>query len=82
MDERMKILQMLEDGKITADEAAKLLEAVSRHRPRRHTVGVDSEVVGDVMDGVSGVMESIPGIIAEDPDREEETCREAQPCWW
>ncbi|MDR3240504.1 MAG: hypothetical protein LBT44_10555 [Clostridiales bacterium] len=26
--ERMKILQMLEDGKITADEATKLLEAV------------------------------------------------------
>lgn len=65
MNERMKILQMLEDGKITADEAAKLLEAVSRHRPRRHVVGVDSEVVGDIMGGVGGVMESIPGIIAQ-----------------
>lgn len=64
MDEKMKILQMLEDGKITAEEAARLLEAVSRHKPERHTVGVDSDVIGDVMGGVSGVMESIPGIIA------------------
>ena len=64
MDERMKILQMLEDGKVTAEEAAKLLEAVSRHGPGRHTVGIDSEIVGNVMGGVSGVMESIPEIIA------------------
>jgi DUF4097 and DUF4098 domain-containing protein YvlB len=28
-------------------------------------VGVDSEVVGDIMGGVGGVMESIPGIIAQ-----------------
>lgn len=29
MEERLKILNLLEEGKITADEAAKLLEALS-----------------------------------------------------
>lgn len=66
MDERMKILQMLEDGKITADEAAKLLETILIHGPtphRKHGMGVDSEIVTGVMGGVSDVIESLPGII-------------------
>lgn len=33
-DERLKILQMLEDGKIAADEAATLLRALERRRSR------------------------------------------------
>jgi DUF4097 and DUF4098 domain-containing protein YvlB len=71
MDERMKILQLLEDGKISAEEAARLLEAVSRTslrlpRPPRHLrFGVHSEAVDDVMGGVSGVLDSIPSIIRQ-----------------
>jgi len=69
MDERMKILQLLEDGKINAEEAARLLEAVSRHGPRppraphHPRFGVHSEAVDDVMGGVSSVLDSIPSII-------------------
>jgi len=59
----MKILQMLEDGKITAEEASKLLEAVSRGGHRRHRTGIDSEIVGDVMAGVTGAMGCIPMIM-------------------
>jgi len=32
MNEKMKVLELLESGKITADEAAQLLEAVGRGR--------------------------------------------------
>lgn len=34
-EERIKILQMLEDGKITADEAAALLKALGKQEKRR-----------------------------------------------
>ncbi|MFQ5905612.1 MAG: DUF4097 domain-containing protein [bacterium] len=63
MDETMKILQMLEDGKINADEAARLLEAVYIHKPRARRIGVDSEIVGNVMGGISSAIECIPMII-------------------
>ena len=33
-EERIKILEMLEDGKITADEAAKLLETLDKNKTR------------------------------------------------
>ncbi len=84
MDERMKILELLENGKINAEEAAKLLEAVSRTRSARfgvrgeaarlldsvsrhghHKHGVHSEIVDDVLGGVSGVIESIPTMIRQ-----------------
>jgi DUF4097 and DUF4098 domain-containing protein YvlB len=81
MDEIMKILELLENGKINAEEAAKLLEAVSRTRPGisgeaaklLETVSrpghdrhsVHAEIVDDVMGGVSGIIESIPTIIRQ-----------------
>jgi hypothetical protein len=69
MDERMKILQLLEDGKINAEEAAKLLEAISKtalrsiRHPHHPRFRVHSEAVDDVMGGVSSVLDSIPSII-------------------
>lgn len=35
VEERLKILQMLEEGKVTAPEAAKLLKALGKQRRRR-----------------------------------------------
>jgi hypothetical protein len=40
-DERMMILKLLKDGKITADEAAKLLETIERTDPKKKTKVVD-----------------------------------------
>jgi hypothetical protein len=36
-DERLKILKMLQDGKITAEDAMQLLEAMSRQAPQEKT---------------------------------------------
>ena len=38
-EERLKILKMLEDGKITAEEAAKLLRALGKQERRTATTG-------------------------------------------
>jgi hypothetical protein len=35
MEERMKILQMVQEGKITPEDAAQLLEAIGSERPRQ-----------------------------------------------
>ncbi|MCK4233378.1 hypothetical protein KAX75_03060 [candidate division WOR-3 bacterium] len=59
MNERMKILKMLEEGKITADEAAKLLEAVGKEKKK----DIGSKVVNGIMDGVSSIVGAIPGTI-------------------
>jgi DUF4097 and DUF4098 domain-containing protein YvlB len=63
MEERMKILKMLEDGKITADEAAHLIEALGRSSGRPSPFGVESDIVGGMMDGVSNVIDSIPDMV-------------------
>ena len=39
-EERMRILKMIDEGKITAEEGAKLLSALSDSRGRSSTVGV------------------------------------------
>jgi hypothetical protein len=40
-EERMKILKMVEEGKITAEEAARLLTALARSDRRRPTTGLE-----------------------------------------
>ena len=40
-DERMMVLKLLKDGKITADEAAKLLETIGLTDPKRKKAQVD-----------------------------------------
>jgi DUF4097 and DUF4098 domain-containing protein YvlB len=59
MNEKMKILKMLEDGKITADEAGKLLEALGKEKKD----GTTSKVVNSIMDGVSSIVGAIPEAI-------------------
>lgn len=51
MDERIKILQMVQEGKITPDDAAQLLEAISSTGPR-HSSSKSSSSVED--SGVPG----------------------------
>jgi len=72
MEERMKILRMLEEGKITADEAAKLLDALKEEPKRPHRMFISPhDVIDDVMDSVShivkGVSESIKGKLRGEP---------------
>jgi hypothetical protein len=44
-EERMRILKMIDEGKITAEEGAKLLSALSANRPRAiSTVGIGRSV--------------------------------------
>lgn len=53
MKERMKILNMVEEGKITAQEAAKLLEAIGQSTEKAE---FSSRIVDRVMNGVSSVV--------------------------
>lgn len=65
-EERLKILQMLEDGKITAEEAATLLRALEGKRTTRGvaSAGGDSRVlhvrVSDLTSGADRVNVTIP----------------------
>lgn len=65
-EERLKILQMLEDGKITAEDAAMLLRALEGKRatPGPLPSGGDSRVlhvrVSDLMSGADKVNVTIP----------------------
>jgi hypothetical protein len=56
-EERMKILQMLADGKITADDAAKLLDAIAEPRRPAAPGGAFAE---DIKRTVEGVLQAIP----------------------
>lgn len=51
MDERIKILQMVQEGKISPDDAAQLLEAISTTGPRHSG---SQPVSGGADSGVSG----------------------------
>lgn len=53
MNERMKILMMVEEGKITAEEAAKLLEAIGQKKEKGE---FSTRIVEKVVDGVSGIV--------------------------
>ncbi len=62
MEERLRILKLLEDGKIDAEEAARLLEAV-RKEPRGEREGSLGGIVSETMDSVGSVLATIPGIV-------------------
>jgi gas vesicle protein len=65
MEERKRILKMLEEGKITAEEAAKLLEAIkeppyigkSVNEILTHVTEVLKEVSSTVRDSVKNIIE-------------------------
>ena len=55
MDEdRMQILKMLEEGKITSDDAAKLLDAMESDRPAEHGAGGGKRLFIRVTDAKTG----------------------------
>ncbi len=67
-EERMKILKMLEDGKITAEEAEKLLSALDENRSiRRASIGDDIpegvNIVSFVGKLLSSVLGMVPGVV-------------------
>jgi hypothetical protein len=65
-DERMRILKMLEEGKLSAEEAARLLKALGKPRPERRTVPPGNEAkwlrvrVTDLKSGRSSVNVNLP----------------------
>jgi len=65
-EERMRILKMLEEGKLSAEEAARLLKAFGKPRPERRTVPPGSEAkwlrvrVTDLKSGRSSVNVNLP----------------------
>lgn len=59
MTEKKRILKMLEEGKITAEEAIKLLDAITdKNKPDSSRKFVDS-----IMDSVSSIVTSIPEVV-------------------
>ncbi|MGH2620503.1 MAG: SHOCT-like domain-containing protein [Anaerolineales bacterium] len=65
-DERMKILKMLEEGKLSAEEAARLLKALGKAKPERRSPPAGSEAkwlrvrVTDLKSGRSSVNVNLP----------------------
>ncbi len=65
-DERMKILKMLEEGKLSAEEAARLLKALGKARPERRAPPSGSEAkwlrvrVTDLKSGRTSVNVNLP----------------------
>lgn len=58
MNERMKILKLLEEGKITAQEAARLLEAIGEYesKKRRGFFWQGMESISDIMSDMMGTI--------------------------
>ena len=48
-EERMFILKMVQDGKITADEAVKLLESISPSHSKSDTIRQVKEKANDII---------------------------------
>ena len=65
-DERMKILKMLEEGKLSAEEAARLLKALGKPKPERRAPPPGSEPkwlrvrVTDLKSGRASVNVNLP----------------------
>jgi len=53
-DERMMVLKLLKDGKITAEEAAKLLETIDRTDPKKKKARADAADMDADMDAIKG----------------------------
>lgn len=68
MNERLRILKLLEDGKINADEAARLLEALShsegREKRTRHKIWSSFEAIPEVI--ATAINSSFKGVISKE----------------
>ena len=67
MEERMRILKLLEDGKINAEEAAKLLEVLKEAEGSERAVIMKGIVkgIGEAMESVSTLMKEVSATVAE-----------------
>ena len=64
MEERMRILKMLEEGKLNVEEAAKLLEAL-REPEKQHIIKVGTTVAKSVTDLIREISEAVSGVVKE-----------------
>jgi hypothetical protein len=66
LNERLRVLKLLEDGKINAEEAARLLEALShtesREKKRKHKVWSSLETIPDVIASAITTSFKHPGV--------------------
>jgi len=75
MEERMRILKLLEDGKINAEEAARLLEALKEEeRPHKESIIAITKSVSDLLKGIS---ETVSEAVKEKTKQTTEKVREA-----
>lgn len=66
MEERMKILKLLEDGKITAEEAVKLLEAIKEGEPLYKVIFKEAgEAITSTMNSVAETLKNVSSTIAD-----------------
>ncbi len=67
MDEKMRILKLLESGKINAEEATKLLEALKESEISERAVIVKKVVnrVGETMESMAALMKEISVTVVE-----------------
>jgi DUF4097 and DUF4098 domain-containing protein YvlB/polyhydroxyalkanoate synthesis regulator phasin len=59
-EERMLILKMLQEGKITAEEAARLLDAVREERQEAMGPNIVDDITRDIKHAVKDVVQAIP----------------------
>lgn len=67
MEEKMRILKLLEDGKINAEEAVKLLEALKETESPERAVIMKGVVkgIGETMESVATIMKEVSVTVAE-----------------
>jgi gas vesicle protein len=63
MEERMKVLKMLESGKIKAEEAVKLLDALKDPEIPHRSIVIKG--MNEVMESISNIMKDVSRTIGE-----------------
>lgn len=70
MEERMKILKLLEEGKITAEEAVKLLEAVKEGEPiHKIIIREAGETISSAITSVADILKNVSSIVAKEAEK-------------
>lgn len=77
--ERMKVLEMLESGKITAEEATKLLEAMKSAGGGSHTFTFDDETERDVEEKLNRFTQGVDNFTRDFGGRVETFYRDIEP---
>lgn len=77
--ERMKVLEMLDEGKITAEEAAKLLEAMKSSGGSSHTFVFDDEAEKDMDEKLGRFTQGVDNFTREFGGRIESLYKDIEP---